>query len=83
MLSVDFYLVQQMAEMKVAEHVREAEKRRLIRQMGGGQPVWLVLVSCWLLSRVGRIFISLGQWLQQSAAHRSLAAKRRQPLGYQ
>jgi hypothetical protein len=73
MLSVDSYLAQRMIEIKVAEAFREAETRRLIHQMGGGQPTWLVRTTCWLLCQVGRALVSLGRWLQRSATPRSVS----------
>ena len=79
----DFYLAQQMMEMKVAEQVREAETRRLIRQMGGGQPTWLIRAACWLLRHVGRTLVVFGRWLQQSAARRSLTLDPAQSLSHE
>ena len=71
MLTEDYHLALQMMEMKFAEQVREAETRRLIRHMGGGQSAWLVCSACWLLRRMGHALVSLGQWLQRNAATRS------------
>ena len=83
MLTEDFYLAQQMVEIKVAEQVREAETRRLIHQMGGGQPAWFTRMACWLLCRVGRALVSLGQWLQQGAAPRSRTLESAAPMGHE
>jgi hypothetical protein len=83
MLTEDFYLAQRMMETKVAEQVREAETRRLIHQMGGGQSAWLTRMACWLLCHVGRALVSLGQWLQRSAAPRSRTLELAAPMGHE
>lgn len=82
MLTENCYLAQLMMEMKVAEEVRQAETRRLIRQMGGGRPTWLARGAWWLLRQVGRALVSVGQWLQQSAAPRSLNLDSTRSLGH-
>jgi hypothetical protein len=82
-LTGGFFLVQQMMEMKVAEQVREAETRRLVRQMGGGQPTWLIYAARWLLCYIGRTLVSLGQWLQRSAAPRARTLESAAPLGHE
>ena len=81
MLTEDFYLAQRMMEIRVAEQLREAETRRLIHLMGGGQSAWLTRMACWLLCHVGRALVSLGQWLQRSAAPGSLTLESAGPMG--
>jgi hypothetical protein len=82
-LHTDLHLVQQVMEMKVAEHVRKAETRRLIRQVRGGQPTWLVRAACWLLGGAGSTLVLVGQWLQTSAARRWLSLDPAQSLGHE
>jgi hypothetical protein len=60
-----FFLTEQETEMKVQEALREAGRRRLLREARIDQRGWLPRQGCRLLCRMGRLLVTLGQQLQR------------------
>jgi hypothetical protein len=70
-----------MQELLVAERLKEAEARSLLRQAGIVRRTWITLLSHRLLNWLGRALVSLGQRLQDAEAVPA-PLQTRQVLGY-
>jgi len=56
--------VRRLAEERVRNCLREAERHRLLHEAGVDERGWLSSRFCRLLSRLGRLLVALGQWLE-------------------
>jgi hypothetical protein len=59
----DPYTADRLREMHVNEALERAEVRRILREAGARQQGFLQRQSRWLLGRIGRLFVALGQRL--------------------
>jgi hypothetical protein len=62
----DFYLNERLMQLNVAEEHRQAELRRLRKEIWAGRTNWLWQQRYRILSWLGRFLISSGQRLLQS-----------------
>lgn len=72
----DFYLNERMMQQRVAEEHRQAELRRLPKEIRAGRTNWLAQQRYRTLSWLGRFLISSGQQLLQSISQPPPGAER-------
>jgi len=65
MLFLTYHEVMCIAEERLRDCLREAERRRLLRQAGMDERSWLSHRLCWSLSRLGHLLVVLGQRLER------------------
>jgi hypothetical protein len=65
MTNLDLFFAKQLMEMRVEEALCEAEVARWLREAGVHRPGWLSRRYHWLLCQLGRLLVSLGQYLQR------------------
>jgi len=68
MLYHDLNAAEAIMAMWVEESLRQAEARRLLRQVQGDRQQWLLRVGARLLYGLGHVLVSLGRQLQRYAS---------------
>ncbi len=76
MWHLDLYVVERMAALRIEEEHRQAEARRLQKQARMAHQGWLFRQRCWILSQLGRLFVSLGERMLQADLTQPLALDR-------
>jgi hypothetical protein len=56
----DYHFGERLMELRVQEERRQTALRRLQREARAAHQGWLPRQSCWLLCRLGGLFVSLG-----------------------